>query len=76
VHITILRVRANREASDLGPEPVDPTEHATWTEVRRTAVALLADLANRDPDALRRASIGEWVPHASRGLLLDAAQEC
>jgi anti-sigma factor RsiW len=69
-------MRANQEDLDLGPPPADPHEHAMWVEERRAAVELLAELANRDPDALRRASIGEWVRSASRGLLLDAAQEC
>ena len=71
----MLRVRANRESSDLGPEPTDPHEHDRWRAERHDAVTLLAELSNNDPDALRRASIGEWVPAASRELLLDAAEK-
>jgi hypothetical protein len=74
VDITVLRVRANRESSDLGPEPGDPHERDEWFAERHDAVTLLAQLANRDADVLRRASIGEWVPAASRDLLLDAAK--
>jgi len=75
VDITRLRVRANREMADLGPEPADSHEHDRWLTERHDAVTLLAQLATNDADALRRASIGEWVPAASRDLLLDAAEK-
>ena len=75
--VTNLRVRANQEIADLGPEPGDPSENAMWREERRRgAVALLAEVADRNAELLRQAATGEWVAIAARDLLLDAAQEC
>jgi hypothetical protein len=61
VDVTDLRVRANRELADLGPEPDDPHDHALWVEERRGAVILLAELADNDSQLLRDAATGEWV---------------
>jgi hypothetical protein len=76
VDVTTLRVRANQEAVDLGPEPADPHERPVWAAERAAAVMLLAEIVDRDAELLRRAAVGEWVAPGARNLLLDAAQEC
>ena len=71
-----LRIRASREAADLGPEPRDASERSLWDAKRQRAAMLLSEIADRNSDLLRRAATGEWVEIAARDLLLDAAQEC
>ena len=71
-----LRIRANQEVADLGPEPVDPDAFDIWVKERGVAVVRLAELADRNAHVLRDAAIGEWVHAAARDLLLDAAADC
>jgi anti-anti-sigma factor len=74
-----LRICAIQEASDLGPEPLDPRQRPAWRQERSVAVALLAALADADASLLRRATIelaSEWTDRTVSGLLLEAAQEC
>jgi hypothetical protein len=74
-----LRSRAEQEADELGPEPIDPSEHALWLEERRGAVDLLAGLGDWDRALLRRAALevaSEWSDSRVRELLLDAATVC
>jgi hypothetical protein len=71
-----LRTRAEREAVELGPEPIDPGERGAWCEERRGAVELLAALANWDSAQLRRAalmSVDERMRREVAELLLAAA---
>jgi hypothetical protein len=79
VTVAELRARAIHEAANLGPLPADPYETMLWREARRSAVLLLALLADRDAGLLRRAALetgGEWVDPVTRDLLLDAAESC
>ena len=71
-----LRVRANRAAADLGPEPVDPDEYELWVSERCDAAVLLAALAGNDRSLLQRTAQGEWLSSATQDLLLAATQEC
>lgn len=74
-----LRTRAQQEAEELGPEPVDPSDHDLWLEGRRGTVELLAGLGDWDGALLRRAALqvaNEWTDARTSGLLLDAATVC
>jgi hypothetical protein len=77
VDITALRVQANQENADLGPEPADPHEHAISLEERRGACVLLAGLADWRADLCRKAALdGDvWISPPVAHLLLDATEE-
>jgi hypothetical protein len=45
VDVRDLRKRATAHVAELGPEPVDPHDAATWDAERYDAAALLAALA-------------------------------
>jgi hypothetical protein len=58
------RARANAEADELGPVPIDPRERELWAAERRGAVELLASYAGWDAALLRRAALevaSEWT---------------
>src|SRR5262245_15702470 len=76
MEIVELRTCAKAEVLELGPRPIEPREHEVWVAERRCSMALLADLADRDRDLLRRAATGDWVTTEVRDLLLAAANEC
>ena len=75
MNINDLRLRANRAAVDLGPEPVDPDEYEHWVSERREAAARLAALADNDADLLRNTAAGAWVSSATQDLLIAATLE-
>jgi hypothetical protein len=73
-----LRLRASREANDLGPEPSGARDRKLWLMERAGAVIVLASLAEWDATLLRRAALekaSESTDQFARDLLLDAAQE-
>jgi hypothetical protein len=76
VDIRALRIRANREFADLGAEPVDRRSHVAWRAQRRSTVILLAELADNDPELLRKAASVEWVQPGARDLLFSAIDQC
>ena len=76
MNVPELRVRADAEIVELGREPADPRECATWMEGRRGVVMLLASLADHDAQRLRAAARSHQVATAARDLLLEAALEC
>lgn len=72
-----LRVHAEQEAEELGPEPNDPKDRALWLEEKRGAVELLAGLEDWNAPLLRRAALrvaSEWSNTSATELLLDAAR--
>jgi hypothetical protein len=74
-----LRARAEQEADELGPEPIESKERLLWLEERRGAVELLAGLGDWDSALLRRAALqvaNEWADARARQLLLDAVTVC
>ena len=74
-----LRERAEQEADELGPEPIEFAERLLWLEERRGAVELLAGLGDWDSAMLRRAALqiaSEWADAPTTQLLLDAAAAC
>ena len=66
--------RARTEIDELGPEPADAHDRATWQTARYNAAVRLATLADNDGELLRRAASSEWGSIAARELLFDAAQ--
>jgi hypothetical protein len=71
-----LRERAQREANELGPEPLDRRERVLWSEERRGCLILLDALADHDPALLRRAALAvaeDLSDPLARTLLLEAA---
>jgi hypothetical protein len=72
-----LRDRAQHEADELGPEPLDRRECALWREERRGALILLSALADDDPALIRRAALAlteNLGDPVARVLLLEAAE--
>jgi hypothetical protein len=76
VDVAELCDRARNEIDELGPEPANPHDRATWHTERYDAAVRLVALADYDGELLRRAANSEWVSIAARELLFDAAQEC
>jgi hypothetical protein len=71
-----LRDRAQQEAAELGPEPLDPRDRAVWSEERRGCLVLLDALAEHDATLLRRAALAvaeDLSDPLARALLLEAA---
>jgi hypothetical protein len=75
VDVTNLRIRANRDAIELGPNPADPHDRVTWGAERYGAAVILATLADHDRELLRRVAADELVSTGARDLLLAAAQD-